>query len=82
MKGAEVIFWTAWNGPDPTLDAFRATAETRLRSYFKNEGQIGALEPKDEFRGLLIPEIISSAMTVQNRMTAATTWMICCALMC
>ena len=18
MKGAEVIFWTAWNGPDPT----------------------------------------------------------------
>ena len=58
MKGAEVIFWTAWNGPDPTLDAFRATAETRLRSYFKNEGRIGALEPKDEFRGLLIPEII------------------------
>ena len=58
MKGAEVVFWTAWNRPDPTLDAFRATAETRLRSYFKNEGRIGALEPKDEFRGLLIPEVI------------------------
>ena len=58
MMGTEVILRTPWSGPDPTLAEFRANAATRLRSYFKNDGRTGELEPKDEFRGRLIPEVI------------------------
>lgn len=58
MKGFEVILRTPWSGPDPTPAEFRANAETRLGSYFRNEGRTGTLEPKDEFRGCLTPEVI------------------------